>query len=121
MGVRGILVSFDEDASPNGAEGFQSWLKGMIDFHLPNMSVALTITDGPGPFGRRLTGMTAAQMWQANYPRAAVADRLWEDFKISGISPSGGKIRAIKEFRVLVGCGLKEAKDEIDAAAVRNP
>lgn len=111
MGVRGILVSFDEDASPNGAEGFRSWLQGMVDFHLPNMSIALTITDdfsefasfGPNP--------------QKNLNDLVLAQRIWSQYK-------GKKIQAIKELRAQSTTpylGLKEAKDLIDAMARRDP
>lgn len=45
---------------------------------------------------------------------ASIADQLWAKYP-------NQKITAIKEMRGITGLGLKEAKDEIDAAAARNP
>jgi hypothetical protein len=102
MSVGCIIISFDEDASPNGAEGFKSWLKGMIDFHLPNMEVVIQIDNGVDPL-------------------QILVDRIWAANK-------GRKITAIKDLRATVvspktglTMSLKEAKDLMDAAEMRNP
>lgn len=49
------------------------------------------------------------------------ADAIWAAFKTTSPYGSSEKIKAIKEMRVAYNIGLREAKDYIDRANMRNP